>query len=277
MAGRAWREAQHPRREAGPGGGQFISKAGWAAVASASIGSIFKPTRGRDVRGELDYEKLAARVRSSRSEAGGDLALGDIYDMQGYHGRPLLASPAEMDALVRAGHTEMFRGIADADRSGPLAGLTGADFATQFRKGDEHHPGLGMHGNGSYATTWELEARGYSDPNDVRFLDPALSDSSHWPGVVRIALPPDARVITQERLRGLHSAELAERRTGESHRVTEARRQVFADAGRFAAAMGYDAIDLGPMSTAGAHHIPGRPASRNHYILLNRSILTVQQ
>lgn len=270
---RAWREADHPRN---PNSGEFVSKEGWATKVSAALQPYFRPRQGRDIRGELDYEKLAERVEATaRGTAVGDLALGDIYEAQGFHGRPRLVSAAEMDQLLASGHTELFRGIADADRFGPQAGLTGADFAIQFRKGDTHYPGLGMHGNGSYTTTWQLEARGYSDPGDSKFRDSAFEDSKHWPGVVRMALPPNARVISQSELRSLHARELARSAPHESWQRAYARRQVMADAGRFAAALGYDAIDLGPMSTAGTQ-IVGAPKTRNHYIILNRSILTVQ-
>jgi len=269
MSARAWREPQHPRRPAGPGGGQFISKGGavgWLLRTGASAGGQ-RPARGHDIRDQLDYDKLARRIHQDNSGAG-DVGLGDIYEVQGFDGRPLVVSKDEMDQLVASGHTQVFRGVADARDDSPFAGLTGTDFAHQFRVGDQHWPGYGMHGNGSYATSWELEARGYSDATYEKFrTDPG--EPEDWPGVLRIAVPPDARVVELGRLRSQWAQETAQHRGAE-------RRAVFADMGRFAAALGYDAIDLGPMSTAGTQ-IPGAPPSRTHYVLLNRSILAVQE
>lgn len=262
-----WRASLHPRN---PEDGRFVSKGGgWLQVVVDQL----RPSAGvagRDRSGELNYARLAERIRRD-SGTEGDSALGDIYDAQGFHGHPRVVGQAEMDHLIQSGgHVEMFRGVADAHSSSPFAGLTGKDFAQMFRTGDEHWPGYGMHGNGSYATTWQLEAQGYSDPHDADFKNPARAGLGHWPGVVRIAMPADARVIDKQRLQSMQSARL--RASRDPNEVT-----VLADLGRFAAALGYDAIDLGPMSTAGVMGVANAPPSRNHYILFNRSILTVQE
>lgn len=270
MAARAWREAEHPRRPAGPGGGQFVT-AGWAAIASARTLFKAKPVRGRDLSNELDFAKIAKRLREDKSTYG-DTALGDIYEQQGFHGRPTVATAQEMDALVAAGHKQLFRGIADADLQGPLAGVTGADFAQQFRLGDEHYPGFGFHGNGTYVTDWQLEAQGYSDPHDEKFRDPQYRDLKYWPGVVRMTLPPDARVVELQRLKGQQHEAI----NRASRREDWDRYAVIVDLGRYAAMLGYDAISLGPLTTRGTL-LPDAPPSREHYILLNRSILTVQE
>lgn len=259
-----WREEQHPRDRRG----RFSDRPdGWAQAVSDALTGM----RGQDLRGKLNYDKLYEKLRKvtmtrEGSDSRGDVALGDIYEQQGFHGRPKVVARQEMDRLIQSGHLEMFRGVAES-RDGTISS---AEYAQQFRLGDEHYPGFGMHGNGSYATTWQMEAQGYSDPFGEGFRQ--STDLKRWPGVIRIALPPDARIAEVQRLKGQQAADLNQIRA----RGDDAKYNVLADVGRYAAALGYDAIWLGPLTTRGTK-LPDAPPSRDHYIILNRSILTVQE
>lgn len=195
---------------------------------------------GTDLIGDGDGAALARGVLRSAANretepgsgvgANGDEMLHAITAKQGFNGRPAVASRQELDALIEAGHRPLFRGVQST------ATKTDAEMAEQIRTG-EAYQGFGVWGNGTYTSNQILVARRYGVP-------------------VRMALHPQARVISQADLKAEHQAFMARQPPGSpSHRV-------FSDPGRYAAARGYDAVDV-------------KGSLEDEVLVLNRSALTV--
>jgi hypothetical protein len=209
--------------------------------------------RGRDIREELDYESLwgLAKNLGDRVDYGQqDDALAEIYQRQGFHGRPEVLTEAEMDQRIADGWVEVWRGFG--------APPEGIGYAEAFRRGETHYAGLGVHGNGTYAafgSDASFQASTYTYHRDFGRLE----DSPR--ALVRMAIPPDANVGSLfdmayvPEVRGAY---------GVSDPVRAARGRVFSDDGRLAAAMGYDALVLDQNG-------------RGVYLILNRSMLAVQE
>lgn len=273
-----WRESQHPRDRRG----RFRDKAGgWVEVVSDAIGTAatgHAPARGRDLHDspEVDWDGLAAIVASqsgdSFDESAPDDALGLIYEMQGYHGSPRVVSRDEMDRLVASGWTETWRGLVGQVNK---TDLQEADRrVAAFLHGPRHRAGRGVYGNGSYAGNLQ-EASGYAafdfastralHGNDFSAVDALYDDphSGYWHGLVRVALPPDARVVDVGDAMEFYRDIVI----GTAGLTSAARTHVLADLGRAAALRGYDAI-----------RIPqGWGRGSDYYVVLNRSILAVQE
>lgn len=237
--------------------------------AHASAGG-YKP--GRDISGELDYVAVnAARERERapdltdlRSRAT-DERFGQIAATQGFDGLPQVASREQVDKLVADGGVEMFRGYVNAGGLADPVGGSGEQFATQFREGPLYH-GIGQSGSGTYTAEDSAFAGKYADPSRGGYLQ-------------RMVLRKDAKVITEEDLVAAFKKDYASRPTpqitaiGGSHVPTpeetayQARLDVERDPGRYAAALGYDAIYVKPWM--------GR--NDGQYVILNRTALTVQK
>lgn len=278
--GRTWHETDHPRN---PRNGEFVDKEGWAGRVATTMlfggrGDGYQP--GRNRIDELDYGKIAPLV-TQRWGQQPDRMLGAIYDEQGFHGRPRVVTAEEMDELVQAGWTELWRGLASGDVNQMRT------WADQFRGAGEHHPGQGARGGGTYTSTDLGEAQTYTQMDRNRFQLVLIPDDSGqlmhgyqdatdpdsspipydqynkagyynpkmYPGILRIALRPDARTIAWEDLDATWER-LVGKVPDESPRY-----QVLADEGRLAAALGYDAIVL----------------RRGHVIVLNRTAVAVQE
>lgn len=107
----------------------------------------------------------------------------ELYDARGFHGKGKVMSREEFnDATEEAGFTEVWRGVEmRSDKWGPVsmmqdrAGYTRAErtMARDIIEGDEHYPGRGMYGNGTYMAMHEntsmarMAAEGYG-PNLIR-------------------------------------------------------------------------------------------------------------
>lgn len=274
-----WREADHPRD---PANGEFIDKpGGWLQkLAQALPGS-----RRRDLRDELsaeDYDTIYVAGEAARDESG-DPLLGEIYRRQGFDvSKPQVVSRRDLDAAIRDGWVELYRGIQDKvwwDADGTEHIVTQSDLAEQFRSG-EHFPGGGVYGNGSYAGPKDTAAQ-YAD--------------YQRDGIIRMALSPDARVIE------LGEARDEWRRMTPEFDATYAAAQqaagvgpdgwpwgyhnpkssVLADMGRLAAAMGYDAMRvtrLTEYAPLGSRDMAlTGPSEGDYYIIFNRGALKVQE
>lgn len=255
-----WNPVDHPR---GPGG-RFVKKgtgtAAWAAQISGRIGAgrgEHQPVRGRDIRDELDYGAIHRSVGDiglrrfgvrSLWDDQGDRALEQIYDVQGFHAKPEVVSESELDRRIASGWTEIWRGFGKQNE-----GL----YAELFRTGDRHYPGLGVRGNGTYAAFGPdamSQASAYTNADSA-------ADWRGVPGLARMAISPDAKIVHANDLDYVDEVRGPVGQSGE--RLS--RGMVLADAGRLAAAMGYDAIEI------------GRGQGRGSYIILNRSVLAVQE
>jgi len=286
-----WREADHPRAP----DGEFTSKAGWAGqIVSAIAGRRGEHQRvaGRDIRTKLDYADLSQDMPGVVTSSGRpDNALGKIVAMQGFDGRPEVVSQAEMDHRVANGWTELWRGVSGhyVDPpdlyNGDVKHVTARENAESFRTGD-YYPGVGIFGNGTYTTTRHEEAFGYGADE----------------GMIRMALRPDARVVDWDELQkiahkyfgGVYPEAIRERGTNrvlaatgagmsleEAKRLREPYRQlsdrlgersaVLRDAGRLAAAMGFDAIAVQPRNEN------FRDGRIMYHVVLNRTAVAVQE
>lgn len=191
------------------------------------------------VWGTTEVDRIAAIDRGHDR----DDRLAAIWRAQGFDGAPRVVSPEEFDQLA-GDHTVLYRGI---------GGGEAARWAEEFRTGDAF-PGVGAYGNGTYTATELAEARGYA-------TIPGWRGSDADGVVLRMGLPKDARVITQQQLRIQMAEDPAFPRDGSSSPHDAA----FGDPGRYAAAHGYDAIEIAPD--------PG--SIERNFVVLNRSKLVV--
>jgi hypothetical protein len=257
-----WREQDHPR----DGRGRFAEKAGggWARQVSAQLGGadgFYRPAG--DASDRLDYERLHQLPVGGGLGYHPDQILGAIYEEQGFHGPPEVVTRAELERRVTEdGWILLYRGIGSG---GAGFSTTNADRARlmreraeQFRGAGEHYPGTGVRGSGTYTTDSPDDAQQYTEPDEDHEWGP-----DRWPGLLRMALRPDARIVDWEEIDGAWQS-LVERlqSSGLSPERYEAAFGVLADEGRRAAALGYDAIRL-------------RRGSR--YMILNRTALAVQK
>jgi hypothetical protein len=219
---------------------------------------------GEDRRFQLDHtrgrelaEKLSADIQANGSEWGvRDDGLAEIYEAQGFHGRPEVLPEAEMDARVASGWVEVWRGF------GKVGADSQAEYLEAFRSGSEHYPGLGIWGNGTYTTTRFSEARGYAEwtrPRDGMSFeeeDDAYDDYHTHHGIARMAINPQAR--------GVDYDEISTRLRAERETRDEAWRRSMGDVGRYAAAHGYDYIKV------------DNAINQDQIVILNRTAIAIQ-
>lgn len=181
-----------------------------------------------------------------------------LVEEQGFDGLPQVVSSRQLDAYVRAGEIEVFRGVSD-----PL-------YATALRYG-RFFVGRGSYGSGMYAV------------GGIEGLGRARHYSGH--GVVlRMTLKPGVRLAVHDDLleAAYHARENAirriraeeeatrrlttevERRHSKSHydRLVETEHAKYDDLGRYGAYLGFDGLHIG---------------EREYYVLLNRSAVRVQR
>ena len=259
-----WQERHHPRDDRG----RFRDKDGWAgeAVARMMPGGRRRVV-GRDRRDEVDIprqaalaEAMSAEIQDRGSEWGvRDEGLAEIYEMQGFHARPEVLTELEMDHRITAeGWQQVWRGFGKvgADRQ--------SEYLEAFRSGEEHYPGLGIYGNGTYSATAFSEARQYAEwavPREGMSFDEqddAYDDYRTHTGIARIAIDPEARGINYFDLASLFRRERDERNDPVWSRA-------MGDLGRYAATSGYDYIFMND-DEMGAGQL----------VILNRSAVAVQ-
>lgn len=180
-----------------------------------------------------------------RRDDGGDVFLQAINDVRLNNRLPHAVTHDEIDHLVADdGYREVWRGVNGTSRT------PASEYVDQFLTGD-HYPGLGVHGNGTYTSTIRSTAESYGE------------------GLIRIAIPPDARIIDVNDLADLReqakSEWLAVRGSYDSNtqRLID---NILWEPGRFAAAAGYDGFTVAQTVTN---------PDELYVIVLNRAMLFV--
>lgn len=204
----------------------------------------------------------------------GDPVLRRIYEQLGFEGLPQKVSKEAWEKIDSQIH---YRGLSGSTK-----------YVDDLMHGD-YFPGFGIHGNGTYSA--------WSDEVLEEARDTALqyAGSTGEAGLVRFKISPDARIIDSGDLRKLNDkayddfyeahknrlTELIQRnRAGEltddqyyalrdAAKLQEARfHNVVNDPGRFAASLGYDAIDVMYAGGMGGTHFK---------VVLNRTIMIFEE
>jgi hypothetical protein len=257
----SWLEELHPRDPAG----RFMERGGgWIGEVSdrmAAAHGKYVPVRGHDIRGELDM----VAVKALHDKTPEDKMLGAIYEHQGFDGLPEVLDQAEMDQRIEAGWQELWRGVDGA----ASATMTSKEMADALRSG-HYWAGEGVRGNGTYTSPHRTVAHGYTQregdwwgPIDDTYEQPG----SAWPGLIRMALRPDAKVIEWSDIDGLVSKQIDSQ--GQLFNV-----DVLTDEGRLAAALGYDAIIV---RSSGFSRQNPQASSIRMVVVLNRTAVAVQE
>ncbi len=259
----SWRETDHPRDRHG----RFTDS--WAGdILERLVPGGHRRVSGRDRRDEVDIpglaakaEALSAEIQDRGSEWGlPDEGLREIYQMQGFDGKPEILSELEMDHRITAeGWQQVWRGFGKvgADRQ--------SEYLEAFRSGEDHWPGLGIYGNGTYTATAFSEARQYAEwtrpRQDMTFEeeDELYDDYRTHTGIARIAIDPEARGINYFDLANLYRTEREERNDPVWTRA-------MGDLGRYAATRGYDYVFMND-DEIGAGQL----------VVLNRTAVAIQE
>lgn len=191
-----------------------------------------RPEPGRILTGQVaaartslaEWDPFAAALNRAETERDSqrDPVLERIAAEQGFDARPRVVSDAQATRLLRndPASLEVWRGLAGNNQA------SASVYAEQFRSGPLHVPVGGIYGHGTYWSTGQAAAAEYADgPDGV---------------VMRAVLLGAARVIGWEELEQLHK-DVTDRA---GPRLVRSLRTVLADPGRFAAAMGFDAVLL---------------------------------
>ncbi len=186
-----------------------------------------------------DRELVRQVNADADSYTSADTQLASIAAKQGFDGKPKVVSRSEMDRLTQD-QEPLYRGVHSHD------GISAADIHEQTRTGPAWF-GNGIFGNGYYFAVDEEKTRHYSDGT---------------PGsMMRAVLDPGASVISFDDLKALLRD--YDRRMEDN----DPRWPVFNDPGRFAAALGYDAVRV-PMS---------RGEGGDQVLVLNRTALIIEE
>jgi hypothetical protein len=249
-------ETGHPCSAGGGGGGRGTATADAGQAPARAPGrpqgkAFTHPEESRTVQ-DFASGKIA-RPTDLRT----DPLLGRVLAESGRDAKPKALPSHEVEALFAKGWLPLYRGVSLPEQ------------AEQFRTGDLFH-GVGFYGSGTYVaypkkTLFGLlgdgrkKAIGIANKYAGRRQDPAGG------AVVRMALPPDARVVRHEQIKkeaeGFIERVKERRRGGEITAEQSKALQHFAsDEGRFAALMNYDAIDV---------------RDEGYMVILNRGILVV--
>lgn len=221
-----------------------------ATVAPIAIGT---KTNGNMMKKLVDgVEPAAAQYKKdmrAASKSPGDATLHAVQELRGFNGKPTVVSKKDMNNLVAQGtHIEMLRGVKGTYN------LDAKDLANEFKTGD-HYPGYGCFGSGTYA-----------DSNKGSY-NVANGNYGRGGDVIRMALPKTANIIKQSELESKvigSPSNFSNSYTGH-HGASEAWQ------GIQAALAGYDAIEVDGRSNRHGSY------GKGFYVILNRSILTVQK
>ena len=201
------------------------------------------------VRGVQSRAKQYEDKKTAANEAPGDTTLHVIQEARGFNGKPTVVKESEFDDLMkRGGHIELLRGIAKTPPSSAHARsvLTPSEMAKQFKTG-EHFPGHGMYGVGTYADA----TKGYSNVASGTYAGGGV--------VMRLALPKTAKIV---KFSDLKKNTLSHPK---HYQVPPYKDKTDYWRGVHAALAGYDAIE-----------VDNSYNGNKYYVILNRSILTVQ-
>lgn len=229
--------------DAMPGGVLADLPVDWSAAETGENGTAakFNPDQPRDKDGKwgeggtvrtaeeaasaldskLDYKALAGHQRewSEREDPNMKAIWAAAGEKPGQ-----LASKSEMDDLVAGGYTELWRGL--------NGGADSSVYAEQYKTGKVAYAGEGIYGSGTYTTTGkDYVTRNYGSPGNA---------------ILRIALRPDAKVITAKKVEEQFEEDSA---GWDTDKVT-----VLDDPGRYAAYLGYDAVQV-PRSDGSSFYV----------------------
>ncbi len=188
----------------------------------------------------------------------GDRALAELQHAQRFDGKPDIVTEAQLNAHVKAGEVELWRGD------------TKPGHTDNFMMG-EHHAGIGVHGSGTYTALasagGQVVARTYAKSGTNNGL------------IMRMSVKSDARVIEYDHLKelahqaGQHAdrAEQTARASGDRNALAKAETLKWLTSGgsergfsRYAVTLGYDAINVNTSRTL-----------KGQWIILNRTALRV--
>lgn len=229
-----------------------------------------KPVTGRnDVKGIIEkVSKSVSQAEVSSNYIKGDVELTAIAKEQGWLGKPGVVTTEQMDSLIAQGAQPLYRGMKSTKD------IRATDFLDSLRgqPGDtvpEFLIGTGIYGNGIY----------FSDKRDTA-ENFAINRFSKNPdsGIVRAVIDPSARVIDYEDAKaGAYQAvkdldndpafQSAEH--GSPEWMNNRRRMgIASDPGRWAAASGYDVIQVD-------NEHDGLQVTRQ-MVVLNRTVLILE-
>lgn len=214
---------------------------------------------GKDLKSPMDSKTVSDLLEGksdhnlSAGTLGGqfqDTALSSIMKETGRDDPPKVISSEDMDRLVKEqGWTPLYRAVDKAEQ------------AEQFKSGDIYN-GSGIYGNGTYVA----KQRAYQSGEGKALAEVQVYGANR----MRMALPPNARVVTHSALkkeRMEYQKQLGQELSGGKIDMPRYQKmmKVIEDLGRFAALRNYDMIDA---SMASGH---------GYCVILNRSMLAVQK
>jgi hypothetical protein len=227
-----------------------------APAKKAAVPATAPAVRGRDLTGELDFAAIAA-LPDVRNQ---DTMLGRIWAEQGFDGPPQVVADAEWERLHAEGGVALFRGL-----RGWVEGLSAEEMAASYRSG-EHYPGLGSFGNGSYFGSERDTAVDYSTGKLFGHTAHGKAKERTGSAILEVVLLPDARIIDYKDIRRLQREQHGISLRGPGW-DTDPRVEVLWDEGRWASAMGYDAIRMRT----------GVEGYGDEYVVLNRTATAVRE
>jgi hypothetical protein len=202
-----------------------------------------------EVMGQADdiFDRVAAQAQDEIT-AGRELDLGDrilheLYKTMGYDELPLVADE-DTFGLLAQGQTVWFRGLRDKLASGNRPRVSAEELLEALRSG-RYYAGYGVFGNGTYTSNLPGTAVQYG--------------GGELGNVVRILLSPSAKVIEQKELFDLYADFIDTMPSDNAKRLAS-------DLGRFAAALGYDAIRVEGGGLGG---------SEDYMVILNRGAMVI--
>ena len=187
--------------------------------------------------------------------------------------------PLKLKKMVDAGGIELWRGFASSEdiaeqakllswvSDTPLDASSGTVRAEAFRDGP-YYAGQGTWGDGTYTSRDPRVAVSYAEVLPIEPGQPQvgwISDPAAHPAIVHMALRPDARVANGQKLRDEWTSHMGLTEKPNRGQVPTGSPELGLDSdiGRYAAAEGYDAIDLDD--------------GTGFFIVLNRTAVTVAE
>ncbi len=242
------------------------------AKAEASQSAQATNSRSYVSAGEKQADDVANYVKSNKSDSPNhvvDPELGAIFKMQGFDGKPRVASKAEVDDLVKSGATEAFRGI---------IGDSAVSMLNQFADGDLY-VGSGLFGNGTYTAMKQETAQKYGENMMRMAIDPKAKIADFGKTAADMVTE---RASIEEKFKAKRNELFAEYKKLadndiEGQNAVEAKMEllsaqkdaivsIYNDLSRYAAMKGIDAISV----------FQGDKTDL-YYIVLNRTAVTVQK